>query len=156
MSSDPNIRHPIEELAEQFLECYRRGERPEVADFTRQSPERSEEIHDLFAALVLMEEAATREPASDGTPLDESAGPPVERLGHYRILREVGRGGMGIVYEAVQEQLGRFVALKVLPPEHAGKPIYRVRFEREARSAARLPHTNTLPVVDVREADGTP
>src|SRR5260221_6872314 len=149
MSSDPNVRHPIEELAEQFLECYRRGERPEVADFTRQYPERSEEIHDLFAALVLMEEAATRESASDGTPLDKASGPPVERLGHYRILREVGRGGMGIVYEAVQEQLGRFVALKVLPRELGAKPIYRVRFEREACAAARPHHTNILPLFDL-------
>ena len=60
MSSDPDARHPIEELAEQFLECYRRGERPEVADFTRRYPERSNEIHDLFAALVLLAAAVLR------------------------------------------------------------------------------------------------
>src|SRR5262245_31111408 len=157
MSSDPDARHPIEELAEQFLECYRRGERPEVSDFTRRYPERSEEIHDLFAALVLMEEAVNRDTTKDGTPLEsEVTGAKSERLGHYRILREVGRGSMGVVYEALQEQLGRFVALKVLPPEYASKPIYRVRFEREARSAARLHHTNIVPVFDVGEEDGTP
>src|SRR5258706_2573177 len=63
---------------------------------------------------------------------------------------------MGVVYEALHEQLGRFVALKVLPPEYARKPIYRVRFEREARAAARLHHTNIVPVFDVGEEDGTP
>src|SRR5438132_2364228 len=131
MSSNPDIRHPIEQLAEQFLDCYRRGERPDVAEFTRQYPERSDEIHDLFAALVLMEEAGKKDQSSDGTPLENATGPVAERLGHYRILREIGRGGMGIVYEAVQEQLGRFVALKVLPRELSDKPIYRVRFERE-------------------------
>src|SRR5207302_146531 len=99
-------------------------------------PERSDEIHDLFAALVLMEEAGQGPDSSGGEA--EDAAEPAQRLGHYRVLREVGRGSMGVVYEAVQEQLGRFVALKVLPPEHAHKPIYRVRFEREARSAARL------------------
>src|SRR5271168_2421488 len=77
------------------------------------------------------------------------------RLGEYRLLREIGRGGMGVVYEAEQEALGRHVALKVLPFQARTNPIYLQRFRREARSAARLHHTNIVPVFDVGECDGT-
>src|SRR5205823_5078909 len=76
------------------------------------------------------------------------------QLGDYRILREIGRGGMGIVYEAEQVSLGRHVALKVLPQQLLPNSKQRQRFEREARSAAKLHHTNIVPVFGVGEAGG--
>src|SRR5689334_8130033 len=79
-------------------------------------------------------------------PAARPAAPRVDRLGDYRILRELGRGGMGVVYEAVQESLGRHVALKVLPAAALLNPMYLERFQREARAAARLHHTNIVPV----------
>src|SRR5262249_36778468 len=72
----------------------------------------------------------------------------------YRILREMGRGGMGVVYEAVQESLGRHVALKALPLKGLLDPMYLERFRREAKAAARLHHTNIVPVFGVGEHDG--
>ncbi len=80
----------------------------------------------------------------------------VERLGDFRLLRVVGRGGMGIVYEAEQVSLGRHVALKVLPNQALKDAKQKRRFEREARAAARLHHTNIVPVFGVGEHDGLP
>src|SRR5262249_2836618 len=80
---------------------------------------------------------------------------PFRQLGEYRLVREIGRGGMGVVYEAEQESLGRRVALKVLPPEAVRDPRYLQRFQREARAAARLHHTHIVPVFGVGEDNGT-
>src|SRR5262249_7392047 len=82
------------------------------------------------------------------------AGAPLQRLGDYRIIREVGRGGMGIVYEAEQESLGRCVALKVLAAHGVRNPKQLLRVQREAKAAARLHHTNIVPVFGVGEAEG--
>jgi serine/threonine protein kinase/WD40 repeat protein len=79
---------------------------------------------------------------------------PPERLGDYRILREIGRGGMGVVYEAEQESLGRRVALKVLAPWAVASEQLLRRFHREARSAAQLHHSNIVPVFGVGSEDG--
>ncbi|MDA0184731.1 serine/threonine protein kinase, partial [Solirubrobacter phytolaccae] len=73
----------------------------------------------------------------------------------YRIVREVGRGGMGVVYEAVEEALGRTVALKVVAPERSGEVEFRERFVAESRMAASLDHPNVLPVFGAGESDGT-
>jgi WD40 repeat protein/serine/threonine protein kinase/tetratricopeptide (TPR) repeat protein len=72
----------------------------------------------------------------------------------YKLYRELGRGGMGVVYEAEQQSLGRRVAVKVLPP-HSGRTSDRLaRFKREMRAAARLHHTNIVPVFEVGEDSG--
>ena len=81
---------------------------------------------------------------------------PIGRLGDFRILRVLGRGGMGVVYEAIQESLGRHVALKVLPPHGRLDATQLARFRREARAAAGLHHTNIVPVFAVGEQDGVP
>ena len=78
----------------------------------------------------------------------------LQRLGDYRILREIGRGGMGVVYEAEQESLGRRVALKVLSASSLLDAKQVRRFEREAKAAARLHHTNIVPVFGVGRQDG--
>src|SRR5262249_13440005 len=145
-------------LAEAFLARYRRGERPSLAEYTENHPELAEQIRDLFPALVVMEELGSVEGPRAGLPAGTIPGRGAlpERLGDYRILREEGRGGMGIVYEAVQESLGRHVALKVLSSHGLVTPTNRERFRREARASARLHHTNIVPVHGVGEHEGIP
>jgi serine/threonine protein kinase len=149
-------RNPVEQLAEEFAERYRRGERPALSEYTDRYPQWAGEIRELFPALVMMEQFKPdqRDPTGDYAPAAEAGRPPLEQLGDYRILREVGRGGMGIVYEAEQESLGRHVALKVLPPHALLNPTHLERFRREAKAAAKLPHTNIVPVFGVGEASG--
>ena len=78
----------------------------------------------------------------------------LRRLGDYTLLRELGRGGMGIVYEAEHESLKNRVALKVMHPRFRADRAYVRRFQTEARSAAKLHHTNIVPVFDYGEQDG--
>ncbi len=74
-------------------------------------------------------------------------------LGRYSLEREIGRGGMGIVYLAHEVRLDRPVALKLLPPEMAAQPALRERFLREARTAAKLSQPNIVPIYSVDEVE---
>lgn len=145
-------RNTVEVLAEEFVDRYRRGERPPLSEYTIQFPDLAEEIRDLFPAMLMMENLKPVEERAAAT--DNGSRLELEQLGDYRIIREVGRGGMGIVYEAEQVSLGRHVALKVLPKEMVAKPEHRLRFEREAKAAAKLHHTNIVPVFGVGDTDG--
>src|SRR5688572_21177258 len=110
MNMDLNTRHPIEELADEFVGRFRRGELPSIEDYCKRFPNQADEIRELFPALVLMEQhrpVVKRTSSAPHTPM-------LEQIGDYRIVREIARGGMGIVYEAEQRSLGRRVALKIL------------------------------------------
>src|SRR5262245_43875722 len=144
---DATDRDPLEALTEQFVARYRRGEAPSVEEYAARYPELAGDIRDLFPAATLLEDIK-------GTPRPAAPIAPVpEQLGDFRLVREVGRGGMGIVYEAQQVSLGRRVALKVLPQARLG-PEQLDRFRREARAAGRLHHTNIVPVFGVGEHQG--
>jgi serine/threonine protein kinase len=146
-------RDPLERLAADFMGRRRRGETPSVTDYAARYPELAAEIEDLFPTIALMERLKTHK--EGGRRPRVSLGPiRLERLGDFRILREIGRGGMGIVFEAFQESLGRQVAVKVLPRQLLLDPKHLARFHREAQTAARLHHTNIVPVFGVGEQDG--
>src|SRR5439155_6860294 len=78
------------------------------------------------------------------------------RLGHYRVLRLLGEGGMGMVFDAEDTVLQRHVALKVLKPKVAQEEEARVRFLREARAAAAINHDNIVTIFEVGEERGLP
>jgi WD40 repeat protein/serine/threonine protein kinase len=156
MNTSGGERNPVELLAEEFLDRKRRGERPTLQEYLQRHPELADEIRDLFPALLMMEDLGESSGGTTGSLAADGAavGVRLQRLGDYRILREIGRGGMGVVYEAEQESLGRRVALKVLSAGSLLDPKQVRRFEREARAAARLHHTNIVPVFGVGRQDG--
>jgi eukaryotic-like serine/threonine-protein kinase len=148
----------VERLAEEFAERFRCGQRPSIREYADRYPEHAQIIRDTFEALALMENLAPGSEDLLGSAWRDDpavvSGTSLKQLGDYRIIREVGRGGMGIVYEAEQVSLGRHVALKVLSKERFRNAKHRLRFEREARAAAKLHHTNIVPVFGVGEDDG--
>ncbi len=152
--SDSAERDPIEGLADSFVCRLRAGEHPAAEEYIARYPELADQIRDLLSALALMEQhqpAGGKDSAASTNQRDLTG----RQLGDYRIVREIGRGGMGVVYEAVQESLGRHVALKVLPAGLDTPGQFLERFRREAKAAAGLHHTNIAPVFGVGEHQGT-
>ena len=131
-------------LAEEFIVRYRRGERPAIQEFVDRWPERGDEIRTRFEAMVEAEQVVK-------PPRPQTSPPSSDRMADFRIIGEIGRGGMGVVYEAEQLSLGRRVALKILPMTMKRDARSLERFRREARSAAQLHHTNIVPVFEVGE-----
>src|SRR5262245_47940711 len=139
-TSDSGKYDLLDRLAEEFADRFRRGERPALEEYTKRYPELAQEIRELFPAMVKVERAQGLRQGEGETGDFRAASPSLSQVGDYRILREVGRGGMGVVYEAEQLSLGRRVALKVLPQKVSSDPVVLERFRREARAAARLHH----------------
>jgi serine/threonine protein kinase len=141
----------LDRLADEFAKRYRRGERPSLKEYTDHYPDLASDIRSLFPAMVDLEQAegVRQGPADEGKVATGGLSPAPSQVGDYRLLREIGRGGMGVVYEAEQVSLGRRVALKILPHQVARDARMLERFRREARAAAKLHHTNIVPVFEV-------
>jgi len=146
-------RDPLEVLAAEYMERLRQGQCPSIEEYTARHPGLAEEIRDLFPTIAVTEQLKSRQARSSGGRAALGAARP-ERLGDFRLIREIGRGGMGVVFEAEQESLRRRVAVKVLPRQVLLDEKQLRRFEREARIAANLHHTNIVEVFGVGEQDG--
>ena len=155
MTNHLGDREFVEQIAEDFVERYRNGENPAVETYADRYPEHAQEIRELFPALIMLERSSRRSSylsyESSGVMSDD--GRMLRTLGDYLILREIGKGGMGVVYEAEHQHLGRRVALKALLP-HASRDRFLERFQVEARSTARLHHRHIVPVYEAGEHDG--
>ncbi len=141
----------LAELIEGYLARLQRGDAVSPEAFAAAHPEHAERLARLLPALELMDELrrSSRDfenRAGLSTNLLEHSGLTAGTLGDFEILREVGRGGMGVVYEARQISLNRRVALKVLPLAAAMDPRHLQRFQVEAQAAACLHHTNIVPI----------
>jgi serine/threonine protein kinase/WD40 repeat protein len=163
MSDSGDTGDGLGPVLESFLARSRRGERPSVEEYVARHPELAGRIRALLPVLAAIERVGDAPAAGDGRPPTVGAAPAPapsrpadlpERLGDYRILRRVGQGGMGVVYEARRELLQSRVALKVMHLRFRDDDAYLRRFRTEARAAAGLHHTNIVPVFDFGDHDG--
>jgi WD40 repeat protein/serine/threonine protein kinase len=132
------------EVLAAWIEEVEAGRSPDRGEWLARHPEFAAELAEYFDAQKDVQGAAA--PLREAAQAAAGAAPMGETLGDFRILREVGRGGMGIVYEAEQISLGRRVAVKVLPMAATLDPRQLQRFHNEARAAACLHHPNIVPV----------
>ena len=145
----------LEDLIEECTNRLQRGEPVDIDELARLHPDQTERLRRILPSLQMMADigrSAVREITGLAVPDDPTLGLGV--LGDFRILREIGRGGMGVVYEAMQISLRRRVALKVLPFAAAMDPTQLRRFQTEALAAAQLHHTNIVPVHSVGSERG--
>ena len=136
----------VAQVADEFLQRQKRGEQPDIEEYTTRHPQAAKVLRKVLASLQILGLSSA---AGLAGPAAIAEGPLSGILGDFRILREIGRGGMGVVYEAEQISLGRRVALKMLPFAAALDPKQLQRFKNEAHAAAQLHHTNIVPVFGV-------
>ncbi|HEY3395370.1 MAG TPA: serine/threonine-protein kinase [Lacipirellulaceae bacterium] len=158
--ADESPRQQLVEVLERYLEGLEQGIAPDQEALLRAHPELADELRPYLDSLRLLH-GATRDlrppGASNGSPVGTANSPGaggVRQIGDYRILREIGRGGMGIVYEAHQKSLNRRVALKMLPFAAVLDQRQIARFRNEAQAAAQLHHPNIVPVFAVGQEQG--
>ena len=150
MSSDSqNTDAQMWKLVNEFTQRIEAGEKPSTEEYCRLYPELADEIRELFPTVQELGDLQVSEPSVDAADV-----PLPEQIGNYRILGEIGRGGMGVVYEAEHVTLGRTVALKVLPRRFTDDERALARFRREGQTIARLHHTNIVPLFEFGEDQG--
>jgi serine/threonine protein kinase len=137
------------QVADDFTQRLNRGEQPDIEEYAARYPQIAAVLRQVLPALHLLRVPAAPQSGGEDSLREGDAEEniqPAGTLGDFRIIREIGRGGMGIVYEAEQVSLGRRVALKVLPFASTLDTKHLQRFKNEAHAAAQLHHTNIVPV----------
>jgi WD40 repeat protein/serine/threonine protein kinase len=150
-SASDSADRELARVLEVYLADLEAGQAVDAERLVAEHPAIADRLRACLASLHLVERAADAFPPSNHGLSQVTA---EKQLGDYRILREVGRGGMGIVYEAEQISLGRRVALKVLPFAATMDARHLRRFQNEARAAASLEHPHIVPVYCVGNERG--
>lgn len=160
-NADVELELLIAEATDGYMEAIERGDAPSVADFAARYPQVRDVLLQVLPALSSLKPNAPSNVVSQASSASSAtqdsflvtgdddkrvSDVPREHLGDFRIRRVLGRGGMGVVYEAEQRSLGRTVALKVLPFAAMLDERHRNRFRNEARAAATLNHPNIVPI----------
>ncbi|MEO1523966.1 MAG: alpha/beta fold hydrolase [Planctomycetota bacterium] len=145
MDDDSSLHH-IEQLAAEFFT--RRKDEPALSidDFVAAHPDFAEDLRDFIEVMELVG-YATGDEVVDQVP---------KSIGPYEIVREIGRGGMGVVYLGLDPRLGREVAIKLLSKERSKDPTWVTRFAREAKLASMLNHPSILTIYEVGDHQGVP
>ena len=143
----------LESVIAAFSERIRRGESPSVDEYVTRYPDLAEELRELLPTIADLEHLKSRQERVTGGLA--SLGPlKIEQLGDFKLICEIGRGGMGIVFEAQQESLARKVAIKVLPRQPWQDAKQLDQFKQEAQVAAGLHHTHIVQIYGVGEDEG--
>ncbi len=140
--SDEILDHVIDE----WLQIMRGGEIPKLDDYIAKYPEQASLIREVFPAIVAIEKSKETSSSSSTQEVERQLYEYPSRMGDFELIKEIGRGGMGVVFEARQVSLNRVVCVKVLSKHHSKNKDLVRRFEREAQSVARLQHSNIVAV----------
>jgi WD40 repeat protein/serine/threonine protein kinase len=140
----------LEDLVEEFFARLEGGERPDLEEFIAQHVQHADRLRRILPTMRMLADLSRGESSAGLAPASpfETDEPP-RTLGDYQIIREIGRGGMGVVYEAEQISLQRRVALKILPFAAVLDSRHLQRFKNEALAAAHLDHPNIVEVYGV-------
>ncbi len=170
MNDKPTIACPTDQsdsllasLLDEMTEAFDRGDHAIVDRLVEQHPDLCGELRELWGT-VMVATAAGYSPVSDGLPTVSRtpagfASQGIDRslpfdFGDYKLVAEIGRGGMGVVYRATQRSLGREVAVKLILRGALASEDDRIRFRSEAEAAARLDHPGIVPIYEVGDQDG--
>jgi tRNA A-37 threonylcarbamoyl transferase component Bud32 len=152
MSEPTAAGNPLDDIIAEYIQAAEAGRVPSRQVLLEAHPDYADELRAFFADYDRLDNradalklATTRPPAQR---------PKVRYLGDFELLEEIAEGGMGLVYKARQESLGRIVALKLVRAGRVAKPIDIARFRIEAEAAAGLDHPNIVPLYEVGEHEG--
>lgn len=146
-------RTPVELLASQFVEELRQGKQPSVEAYAKRYPLHADVIRDSFPVMAMLEQARLQNEAR-AMRRNMPQQFPFSRLGRCELLCELGRGGMGVVFQGRDSDSGHIVAVKVLPWRVSMVPEWQSRFQEEARTAARLKHRHIVQVYRFGQEQG--
>jgi serine/threonine protein kinase len=138
--ANASVEALVGRIADEFTQRLNRGERPSIEEYVQKHPEISDVLREVLPALGLLRRPDVEAALAETDPIM------AEPLGDFRLIREIGRGAMGIVYEAEQLSLKRRVAVKILPCAAALDPRRLERFKVEAQAAASVRHEHIVEV----------
>ena len=147
----PDQQERLTQVLDQFLRRLEAGEHPNPDELVAEHPDLGEHLRKYIASLRSLQVAA----GGIGMPIDFASPSDGQQLGDFRLIREIGRGGMAVVYEASQISIGRLVALKVLPPAAMLDRKQIARFRNEAQALGALEHPHIVPIHAVGQDRGT-
>ena len=157
---DTEHQRAVADVLSSLTERLQGGESIELSDVVERFPNYKDELTELWPLVMLTEMAG-----ENASPVEEKAAAKENELtekqlpttfGDFELIEEIGRGGMGVVYRARQQSLGREVALKLILLDHLASETDRARFYAEARAAAKLEHPHIVPVYDLGDVQGRP
>jgi len=153
LAGDAGRERRLAQALADYVDLLSRDETVDTASFYERYPDVEADLRLEIETLQEMD-ALTDASTCDG--VDHSSEPRLERLSGHRILGEIGSGGMGRVLLALDERLGRKVAIKTLTARYSSHPVLRARFMREARAMAKLSHPNIVHIYNLGESHETP